>query len=953
MKTFLHELAEYYVRNYLDREMDATIVFPNIRAGLFFRKELSSLIDKPIWAPKILGIEDFIKQQSNLEIDDQLSLILRLYPIHKKHTGVNESFDRFYFWGRILLQDFEDIDQYLVDPGNILTTIKKLKEIDFRFDYLDEEQSELIRNFWGSVINQKSDQKEEFIKIWEALFPIYEDFNKSLEKSGLAYRGKLYRAVANETEKGTFRWDKSNVIFAGFNAFSLAEEKITKWFIKEKRGEIFWDFDEYYLNNPAHQAGYFAREYQQDEIFKDTFSEKMPRNLGSTKKNFTRKGISSKTGQAKLCGNILNDWHEEGYIENPEKTVIVLPDESLLMSVLQSIPGSLSEINVTMGYPLKGTILFSLLLKLLELQKNVRKGKKADWFYYRDVLAILNHSFIRDLDSELSREITGKIKDRNMIQVSSTFFTGSVLAEVFQKIPDQEQLFEYMMDLIKLIRQQVLKREEKLFDEIFIVRFYKLLQRLNDQFKREKIDLKISEFHTLFQQLAIQEKVPFDGEPLEGIQIMGVLETRNLDFDNVIVLSLNEGDFPSSPNRNSFVPYNVRKAFGIPGYEHQDAIYSYLFYRLLQRAERINLLYDTTEGKGMTTGEISRFLKQLDNEFPQAPRIQKVTTPIKPDQLEDQVIVKNDFVMSRLDRYLLKNGESQSMLNPSAINTYLDCPLTFFYRYVLDIKTRDEVSEDMDAAMFGNILHKVMEKAYSDYLDKEIQKEEIRKIKRRIPDLVFDSFVKYYGEIGKENFRIEGINIVAREIIEKYAHRIINIDEDYAPFCIRGLEKRISFKLPFDQEGKLREVNMRGIIDRVDEKDGIIRILDYKTGRDETTFSSVADLFDGKKTNRNKAVMQTLLYAKVYSDQYNKGNLSIQAGLFNRKELMNLDFNPCIKLKENRGKPEPVNDIHILLDDYLAGLAALVSEIFHKDTPFQHFESNTDCRYCQYSGIAI
>ena len=952
MNTFLHELAENYVHNYLGKEEDTTIVFPNIRAGLFFRKELSSLIKKPIWAPKISGIEDFILQHSNLKLDDQFSLILRLYPIHKKHTGIDESLDRFYFWGRILLQDFEDIDQYMVNPQNLLTTVRQLKEIDFQFGYFDEEHLSLIRKFWGVVISQKSNHKNEFIRIWKALLPIYTSFKESLNRSGVAYRGMVYRDVADKIDKDEFEWYGSKVIFAGFNALSYAEEKIIKWFVNQGIGKIFWDLDAYYVNNKTHEAGYFARNYIQDEVLKETFPKDLAERITTNKKDIKITGIPSTTGQAKFCGSILKKWDQLNLLAEPENTVIVLPDESLLMNVLQSVPDSLKEINVTMGYPLKSTTLFSILDNVLELQINVRKGKDVIWFYYRDVLTILNHSMVKNLDHKLAGELTGKIGDLNMIRISSTMFEGSVLEEIFHPVKHPDEVIKYLLDLITLVRQNISQNEEKLFEEIFMVRFYKLLQRLNDQFRQEGISLKIEEFQTLFQQLTFQERVPFEGEPLKGIQVMGVLETRNLDFENVIIMSMNEGVFPSVPRRNSFLPYNVRKAFGLPNFEHQDAIYSYLFYRILQRAKKVNLLYNTTEGKGLSSGEISRFLLQLNHELIDQPEDVKIYSPINPNHLEEKVIVKDDFIMNRLERYLLQDGESEALLNPSAINTYLDCPLTFFYRYVLDMKAHEEISDDIDPAMFGNILHRVMEKAYKSFVDKELQSEDINQIMKHIPELILDSFAKYFGKVDRENFQFEGRNIIAREIIEKYVRRILYIDQKHAPFIIRGLEKRISFSLPIHYKGVRRLINMKGIIDRADEKDGIIRVIDYKTGRDETTFTAVNDLFDGTKTNRNKAVLQTLLYAKVFDDQFNEGALTIQTGLFNRVELMIPDFNPCIKIKKGRGNPEPVSNIRLLMDEYSQNLENVLSEIFDSSKPFKHHDPMKECKFCQYLGIA-
>ena len=947
--SFIDEIAEKLLKDYSDNLEDLTIIFPNRRAGLFFTKALANKISNPIWSPAIISFEDFVYSMMDSTPSDNLSLLLDLHDVFKRISGFDETFDKFYFWGDMLLKDFNEIDKNLVNAKSMFTTIKNLKEIDVEFAFLSDSEMDALESFWGSALSDKNRHKKSFIKFWSNLYPIYSAFQEILKKQGKAYSGMIYRALCSKIRNGKFKWGKGKVIFAGFNALLPSEELIIKWFIESSKGDIFWDLDSYYFNKPGHEAGLFLRQYYKDKVFGKTFPARIPDHFKEVKKEIQTIASSQYSGQTKIAGNILQDLIKDQGVGGMDDTVVVFPDESLLSQVLYSLPASLKKVNVTMGYPLANSAFFSLIDKLLELQENQRIGKGLHWFNYKQVLSILNHHFIIGLVKDKVGELINLIERKNMIYVPSELFQDDkFLSAVFNPSASSD-LFGYIVGIIIQIRRSfdTFDDEKFFFEKEFSIVFYKLLERLKDIFNERKVSISPTILRRIIKYYSQLEKIPFSGEPLEGLQMMGLLETRNLDFKNVIILCANEGQLPKTGSLSSFIPYNIRKAFGLPNPDTQDAIYSYLFYRLLQRSTNVFLIYNTEESYTRQS-EPSRYIYQLKLESGYEIYQYSMALEVSVTETKPIIIHKNDFVFDQLARFYTNK---KYKFSPSSLNVYLSCPLSFYYKNVLDISEEDEVSEDLDAAIFGNILHRTMEDLYKPFIGEVINKDSFRTIRTGLNSSIKRSFARYYGQEYSTDFHLEGKNILDLEIIKNYVLKILEKDEIASPFEIIGIEQKYSYDLPINLFGQWVKVGLKGIIDRIDRRNGIIRIIDYKTGKDESSFKDIPGLFDGNDDKRNKAIFQTFFYALLFiknNPQYADG--PIISGLYNVKELYNPDFDPRIKLKINR-KSSCIDDVVPFMGEYESYLSRLITEIYDPSMPFKHREDQDKCFFCQNLGM--
>ena len=618
MKPFLLELAEKIVKGH-PRLEELTMVFPNRRAQLYFRKHLSSLLDKPGFAPQLLTIEDFIGKFSVLQIPDKLELVHRLYKSYYKVLGrqvgeplATEPFDQFYFWGDMLLHDFDEVDKYMVNADQLFKDLSNQKELDSSFDFLTEEQIKFLRSFWGNFDEDLTANKQKFLYVWRQLTEVYHTFRKELKEDGLAYEGMLHREVAEQEPRN----GKGVTIFAGFNALTSAEEKIISALVDRGEAEVYWDIDHYYVNNNTQEAGFFFRHYQQHPVLSKTFPKNVPANFNA-KKSVKVIGAALHVGQAKIMAQLLKEQLGNGI--DPEDTVIVLPDERLLLPVLHGISGAVDKLNVTMGFPLMSTPMFNLIEFLIELQSN----RRDEYFNHRQVLSILGHPYVVSINPSYANNRRKEIIENNRIIVHhSELASGPELYPLMFKQINREELMSYLRDVI--YRIGTLSSITPL-DKEYAFHFLKLINRLEEVTREinpappemtpaKQLQAALKSFMRLFRQLVNVQKIPFSGEPLKGVQVMGVLETRNLDYKNIFVLSLNEGALPSSGNKASYIPYNIRKAYSLPTAEHQDAIYAYLFYRTLQRAENIFMFYNT-ETDVLGQGEMSRYLQQIQFEL--------------------------------------------------------------------------------------------------------------------------------------------------------------------------------------------------------------------------------------------------------------------------------------------------------------------------------------------------
>jgi hypothetical protein len=883
-----------------------------------------------------------------------MTLLLDLYEVYREIIPVKESFDHFYFWGEMLLKDFDEVDKYLVNGDDLFVSLKNLKEIDARFHFFSEEQKEAIESFWTATLNNPSEDKKHFIGFWHALKPIYRRFRENLRSKGYGYQGMLYRHVLEKTQSGILMEGKEQVIFAGFNALTRVEEDLIKWFIREKKAKIYWDLDAYYFDDPSHEAGLFLRKYNRDQVFRSFFPKKIPKQFQSADKKITTISSSQYPGQARIAGDILKDLLDKGKGGNPENTVIVLPDESLLSSLLYALPDDIDKINITMGYPVTNSSLYNLLEQLIELQAWARRGTKRNWFNHRYVVNILNHPFILDIDRKKCLSLIEKINRFNMVFVPEDLFHDvKSFRELFRAVKDPGELIDYLMKSLIMLRSHfsMEQAESYLFEKEFALVIYKFLNRLNEIFRSRNIELSFELVGRVIRSYARFEKIPFTGEPLQGLQVMGFLETRNLDFENVIMIGVNEGFYPRNSSQSSFIPMNVKKAFQMPTPETQDSIYSYLFYRLLQRARNIYLIYNSEDAYNRKA-EPSRYIYQLKLESAHNIGHQILMNDLSIQSRTPVRIFKDAFILNRLERFLTNLRKDREKLTPSMLNLYLNCPLSFCYRYVYDVKEKEEVTEDLDAAKFGLILHKVMESLYKPYDGKTITPALFREIRKGVKDAITFGFAVYHGmEDHLSDFRFEGKNLLGREIIRKFVSKILDYDQHQLPFRIDGLEVSHNLDLPVNLNGQRKSVSLKGIIDRVDSKDGSIRILDYKTGKDFSVFRSIPELFDRSEKNRNKAVFQIFLYSLLFI-QNNPGNsLPVVAGLYNFKELHADPFDARIKLKaKSNHPPQPIEDIRPWMKEFQSHLTGLIQEIFDPSIPFQHPQDKKDCIYCSLLG---
>lgn len=948
MESFLKELARqiYQENPTLD---SLTLVFPNRRAALYFRKHLSEIIDKPVFAPNLITIEEFISSFSDWKVPDKLELIHRLHKSYQevvRATAVkSEPFDQFYFWGDMLLRDFDELDKYLVNAEQLFKDLRNLKELDSGYDYLTEEQRKFLTEFWQSFEENLTDNKQKFIEVWNRLFNLYTTFKIQLEADGIAYEGMLHRQVAETISADVNKkYIPVNVKFAGFNALTKAEEKILSYFV-EQGSQVFWDGDEYYVNNDQQEAGMFFREYQQHPVLKKTFPASFPSYFrqGKILRVF---GSAQPAGQSKLMGQILEQQLEKGI--SPEETLIVLPDEKLLMPVLYSIPQSADKLNVTMGFGLNSTPFYSLIELLVELQI----GKKKGHYNHRQVLAILGHPYVMAADAAAAQAKRKDILSHNWVFIPQGFLatTQPLHRLVFGEM--DEGLLSYITAII---------REVGSFDTIsdldkeFAFQFIKLINRIQDVIgepekvmddARDKVK-SLKSFLRLLRQLVRAQKIPFSGEPLKGMQVMGVLETRNLDFKNVFILSLNEGAFPSFGGKGSYIPFNVRRAYGLPTVEHQDAIYAYLFYRVLQRAENIFLFYNT-ETDVLGQGEMSRYLQQLI--FESGLKIEKnvLHNAVQPTAINPIIIKKKDEVQRALARMSETTARFRG-ISPSAINTYLECRLKFYFRYVAQIKEPKEVEEDIDARVLGNFLHKVMERFYKGLYGKKknklVEQGDFEGVNATIDKLIDEVFIEEYRLEPTRKVDYEGQRLVVREIVKRFAHGILEKDKSHTPFIMEAVEQEgLLYTMKIDHAPGFAVIG--GKIDRVDRKENQLRIIDYKTGKDSLNFDSVASLFM-RDEKRNKAAFQTLLYALLYRfNHHTTQHMQLVPGLINRDYLFG--DNTGFGLKMKRQSVENAND---LLPEFESLLKITLEEIFDPNLVFDQTAILEHCRYCPYKNI--
>lgn len=950
MDSFLKTSAENILAEYKDLDQ-LVLVLPNRRAGLFLAKHFGEIIDKPQWMPQIKTIEEVFYGYAGKRPTDPLTLIFTLYKVYSSIIPLPESFDRFYYWGEMILKDFNDLDNFLVDATRLYHQLEELKEIENDLSYLTDGQVRLIQDFWRSFEVKDKFQQDKFLRFWKQLRPIYENFKTELAVSGLAYSGMLYRQVVEELNQ--IEKPDKKYLFIGFNAFSLTEEMLIKHFIKEFDAGIFWDLDAYYLEDPRQEAGLFFREYRKDKILGPTFPATKNR-IADKKAHIQTHAVPLKVTQANLVGELVGRM-ELG--EALEETVIILPDEQMLFPVLHTLPQAIDKVNVTMGYPVKNAPDYSFLESLLELQKYVSEKDGQVVFYHKPVRGILSSNYFRSLNNDFVVYQLRNIEETNQVYISAEKLAegGDIFRLIFDQVPTTG-IFSYLKQVIKSLADQLELPE---LQQSYLYQCYKQLNRLDELFqKQEGIAIGLDFYMRLFKQVFREVKLPFEGEPLEGLQIMGVLESRNLDFKRVIICNMNEGSFPPASAMNSMVPFNLRRAFGLPVQEQNDAIYAYTFYRLLHNAEEVHLVYTTESDEGKV-GEKSRYIQQLDLESGIEIKEQAVYIPVDLQSSQPIVIPKDKKILEILSRYEVREGrDKQHRLSPSAINVWLDCRLKFYFQYVVQIRERDEVQEKIDPAVFGNLAHYSLEFLYKGFKMRKgrffLNKEDFEELKKNWVGPAVDLAIrKHFSLPDKEDIQLSGSLIIARDVLQRYIKRLLEVDESYAPFEIISLEDSKGYyaNIPLTLPQGEKTIALKGIIDRVDKIGEAIRLVDYKSGSDKKDFPDIPSLFDRTNKTRNKAAMQTMMYGLLYKET-NGGqiNTPLKPAVFNLKDIFNEEFNPYLQMG-TRGVRVEIQSYQEYEAEFLAALKSCLTEIFHPNVPFSQDEEEVKCGNCPYKEI--
>ncbi|TDQ19708.1 PD-(D/E)XK nuclease superfamily protein [Algoriphagus boseongensis] len=942
MIPFLKDTARQILDSQRDLK-DLVIVLPNRRAGLFFTRYLGELIENPVWMPEVRTIEQVFYGLAGNTPADELTLIFELYELYRQIQEEPEDFDRFYFWGELILKDFNDLDQFMAPAKVVYQNLAEIKEFESDLSFLTEEQKELISQFWLAFARQNEQEKEKFLRFWQILGRLYDDFQHRLKTAGLANSGQLYRQVAENLDQ--IPGPKKHYIFVGFNAFTLTEEKLIKHFVKEFGAEVFWDLDQYYLQDPLQEAGLFFRDYQKDKVFGKTFPEEIPDQIRQKKDQIKIHSIPLKTNQANLVGKLLEAISEE---EPLEETVIILPDEQLLFPVLHSLPEQIDKLNVTMGYPVRNAPVYAFLDAVLELQRYVKEKEAGISFYHKPVTDLLSFPYLMGKDEDHFSALLEKIKKENILEVPQELLLGNLEIShlVFQKVAPSD-LFDYLGKLIEHLAKEL---QEDEVQRSYLFQAYKQLNRIKEIFhSNSSHSLKMDFVLKLFRQIFRELKLPFEGEPLQGLQIMGVLESRNLDFRRVIICDVNEGSFPPGGGINSMIPFNLRRAFGLPVQEQNDAIYAYTFYRLLHRAEEVHLIYTTSADQGKA-GEMSRFIQQMQAEM-EVSKPEIVLVPVGLTPSKEISIQKTPEVLESMKVFLAKE-ESEGFTKPlsaSALNMYLDCPLKFYFRYVAGLKEKEEVVTEIDPSTFGTILHGAMEHLYGlgeNNPPRKIDSHEFDRLIPQVPAAVDLAIRDFYQVPEGQTMEYSGQLEIAREIFKKYLQAILEYDQKNGEFTVLGVEMNIPAKIPVTLNSGEVKVALGGVIDRVDLKDGMVRLIDYKTGKDNKKVKSIASLFDRKEKNRNKAAMQTLLYAYFFQWKHPDNQKPLKPGIFNIKEIYNPKFNPFLQLNG-----EEIQDYREVEGGFMEGITNLLTEILNPENPFNQTEDLKKCEYCPYKEI--
>lgn len=956
MESFLKLVAADLYKHTKGNLAHTAVVFPNKRAGLFFNEYLAQESDSPIWSPAYVSISELFRSLSPWEVGDPVKLVCELYKIFRRETQSTETLDDFYFWGEMLISDFDDADKNKVDTDKLFSNLQDLRNIMDDYTFIDDEQEEAIRQFFQNFsIERRTALKERFISLWDVLGNIYKGFRESLASQNIAYEGMMYRHVIEHLNVDKLPYEK--YVFVGFNVLNKVEHMLFTQLKDAGKAVFYWDYDEFYMkeNRQAvtHEAGEFIRRNLRD--FPSPLSGELFKNLSKPKEVHY---IASSTENAQA--RYLPQWIRNNLTTPEKETAVVLCNEALLQPVLHSLPAEVKHVNITMGFPLSQTPVYSFLIALLELHThgfNFKSGR----YTFQSVVTLLKHPYTRQLTGQaelLEKELT---RNNRFYPLPGELGKDEFLTRLFTPLSGNLnlciRLSETLQQVAGIYQANTSGTEDTdAFNQLYresLFKAYTTINRFRTLIEEDELTVQSETFRRLLVKVLSATNIPFHGEPAIGMQVMGVLETRNLDFRHLVLLSVNEGQLPKSGGDSSFIPYNLRKAFGMTTIEHKIAVYAYYFYRLLQRAERITLMYNTSSD-GLNRGEWSRFMLQFLIEWPHPITRQFLEAGQSPQGTSPITVEKTPDVMRRMQSLFDVRANPKAKFSPSALNYYLDCPLKFYYRYVAGLSAPDEVSAEIDSATFGSIFHYAAEHIYKDLTThgKVINKEALETLLRnevKLQDYVDTAFKKLFFNVPQnEKPEYNGVQLINSAVIARYLKQLLQNDLRYAPFTFIASEMEVDEPIDIQTPKGVIKSRIGGIIDRMDSKDGTLRIVDYKTGGDADTPPHVESLFIPDK-KRSNYVFQTFLYAAIMCRK--QPTMKIAPALLYIHRAATETYSPVIQMGEPRKPKEAVEDFSKYEKEYRERLQGLLEEIFNPEKSFAQTEIIEKCTYCDFKAL--
>ena len=997
-KTFLEYVAEDIISKYGTDLSRIAVVFPNKRAALFLNEHLARLAGQPVWSPAYITISDLFRQHTDLKTADPIKLICDIHKSFTKCTGISETLDHFYGWGQLLLADFDDIDKNMADADSIFCNLKDIHELD-DISYLDDEQKEMLKRFFANFSDDiDSELKKRFLSLWSHFGDIYHDYNRRLTEQGIGYEGAIYRKVVSE-ETLQMKYDK--YLFVGFNLLQKVERVLFSRLMKEDKAKFYWDFDEYYMPSPSPlpSGGALVGGYGIPAIptqptcsvgalsggalvssaptnlnlsdFPNELDNTDPDIYANMRRPKRIRFISSPTenAQARFAANWLLENHR---YRAGRKTAIVMCDESILLPIMHSLPPEADKVNITSGFPLAMTPVASLVMLLFDLYTLGlrKKGTTLNPHYLKKLMA---HPYAHHLKGvHLSQVHQEEVHQPNSPSHHLTTSTSHHLTI--------SPILHHIATLIKQVGIATKPEGDALTQES-VFRMFTILNRLATLADSGDLLVDNTTLRRLVSQLVSSSSIPFHGEPVVGVQIMGVLETRNIDFDHLLLLSCNEGNMPKGINDSSFIPYSIRKAHHLTTIDNKVALYSYYFHRLLQRAGDITIAYNNSTDNGHT-GEMSRFMLQLLVESGQKINHYSLTAKNQPTPLMPKAIEKDETALSKL--------EEMSRLSPSAINTYIRCPLAFYYQYIAHIQEPDPDPETIDNRLFGNIFHRAAYLIYKDITDRSplVEKAHIqaylsnRKLLASVVDRAFQA---------EQCTPNNGLQIINREVIIQYITKLLKIDQQLCPFSILAMEEEakvytsLSFTIPSEgalvggygipaiptqptcSVGALKggalvssapdkhyNLTIGGIIDRLDiltdKQTGKprIRVVDYKTGNQPSSpIKNIDEIFDPNniRSKHSNYYLQAILYSLIVSrsERWNPAGHPVSPALLFIKQAPANHYDPTLHIDKH-----PISDVTVYEEEFLTKLKETLADMYSPNVPFTPTDDRKKCELCPY-----